>query len=123
MRRPAPEATRSRAPGLGAELFLVGLVHACLAGALALVVATHRKHARPKPVPVPALVTRPAPPPRPKPKPAPPPPEEPEPPPPGDPTPKELARLAGLEAEQRAEADRLDRRAAALDQARAGAIT
>lgn len=102
---------------IGAELVVVTLVLAIVAGALALVVATQRRYIeRSRPRPVVAVVTPPAKKARPKPLPPPP-----EPAPVEDPTPRELARIARLIDQERAEAERDDRRAAGLGKAVAAA--
>lgn len=102
---------------IGAELVGVMLVLAIVAGSLALVVATHRRYlARPASGPKPVVAIAPPPVPkkaRPKPDPAPPTPPEPV----DDPTPRELARIGRLIAEERAGAERSDRRAAGLARA------
>jgi hypothetical protein len=112
-------AMRRGAPAIGAELIVVALVLACLGGSLALVVTMHRRHATPKKAsPPPVVVAAPAPPPKPRAKPRPTPVVAPPPAPPEDPTPKELARLAALEARERVAADGADRRAKSLEDGR-----
>ncbi|WP_337175449.1 hypothetical protein [Paludisphaera sp.] len=110
---------------IGAEVATVALVAACLAGTLNLVISVHRKALQPPKVAsvVPPAPPEPAPTPEPEPEPAPvqvveqprpapsPPPEPAE-----DPTPKVLAGIAEATAAERAEADRLDREAAGLEQ-------
>ena len=116
--------TRPRS-GIGSELLVVILVPVCLAGSLALIMATHRRAARkasaprersPVSVPIAPPVVR-VDPPKP---PPPPPPARVEP--PVDPTKEILARLALAEHEQKAEARRADRRAEALEVARREAV-
>ncbi len=113
--------TRPRS-GIGTELLVVILVPACLAGSLALILATHRRAASKASaarmvtasVPIAPPVVRIEPPKLP----------EPPPPPPVrvtpavDPTKEILARLALAEHEQKAEARRADRRAEAREVAR-----
>ena len=116
--------TRPRS-GIGSELLVVILVPVCLAGSLALIMATHRRAALKASAPRKVAASVPIAPPvvrvePPKP-PAPPPPPAPVEP-PVDPTKEILARLALAEHEQKAEARRADRRAEALEVARREAV-
>lgn len=110
--------TRPRS-GIGSELLVVILVPVCLAGSLALIMATHRRAAMKEPAPRKIKATVPIPPPVVRvepPKPPAPPPARVEP--PVDPTKEIVARLALAEHEQKTEARRADRRAEALEVAR-----
>lgn len=114
---------------IGAEVLVVALVLASLAGALASVIELHRRRgsARPPtapPVVVQRVVEPPAPPPpppvEPDPEPpAPPPLPEPE---PIDPTPGLVAKIAAAEAEQRAAAAEADRKTEQLARTRRQAV-
>jgi len=104
---------------VAAEWLAVGLVLASLAGTLGAIVTTYRRRPARMPkvevafiAPVPPRVDPPAPVPAPIPPPLPA---------PIDPTPSIVAKLAAAEAEQQAEADRLDREAAGLERARVAA--
>jgi hypothetical protein len=99
---------------IGAELVSVLAVLASLAGAWGLVVAMHRRQAAERRAAV-VVVSPPAPKPRPKPALRPRPASAPAAP-VEDPTPKELARLAALEDEERREANEAASRSAAIEE-------
>lgn len=99
---------RRAARGLAIEVIGVGLVLASVAGSWCAVVAMHRRQAATRRAPSVVVAPPPPSPTPPAPKPRPRPIVEPVPP-PEDPTPRVLARLAELEAEQRRAAEELSR--------------